>query len=363
MNQIKLFALLGMMMTLAVATTSAVRAAPDQPIILGYYSNSGAKHVSPQNVKYQYFNYICRAFFTTDTEGKMSYDTAFDHEQFVATAHKNGTNVLLSLGGGGNGDLFGQMVTNDKARQRYVQEVLAFAQKYHYDGVDIDWEFPKSGQQAVLMQLVKELHGAFKAWRDDTLITIAVPAGYWSVPYDIAPQLMPYIDFWNIMTYDFHGPWSTHAGLLSALFPTTDQPADCGKKNMEYSLNYWLQRGVPKEKILLGIPGYGYGFATKAWGTKTGEKPKYNSLGYRQILPLLDTGWVKHWDDQAKVPWLELPGENQRITYEDPQSVRLKAQWAKEQGIAGVFFWEISQDYLNGDHYLVREAARVLKQK
>ena len=44
------------------------------------------------------------------------------------------------------------------------------------------------------------------------------------------------------------------------------------------SLNYWLQRGVPKENILMGIPCYGRGFATKSWGTKTDEKPLYNAM-------------------------------------------------------------------------------------
>ena len=293
----------------------------------------------------------------------MSYDTDFDYQQFVTNAHQNGTKVLLGLSGGGNGEPFGKMVSNDQARHRYLQQVIAFAKQYNFDGVDIDWEFPEHGQEALLVQLVKELHSALKAWRSDAVITIAVPASYWSVSYAVAPQLMPYIDYWNIMTYDFHGPWSKHAGLLSALFPTASDPVDGDKGNLQYSLNYWLKNGIPKERILLGIPSYGYGFSTKAWGTKTEEKPMYNSLGYRQIAPLLDAGWVKHWDDQAKVPWLELPGTDQRITYESPESVRLKAEWAKEQGIGGVFFWEISQDYLNGDNYLVREAWKVMRQE
>jgi chitinase len=359
----KTFFFLATMMVCAVYILSPLRAAPSQPVILGYYSSWGAKYLPPQKVQYKYFNYLTQAFLTTDAQGKMSHDAEFDNQQFVTSAHQNGTKVLLSLGGSSNGKAFGEMAASDAARRRFLNEVLAFAKQYDYDGVDIDWEFPEKGQEALLVQFVKELHDALHAWRKDAVITIAVPAHYWSVPYSAAPQLIPYIDYWNIMTYDFHGPWSSHAGLLSALFPTASDPVDGNKTNLQYSLNYWLQRGVPKDHILMGIPCYGRGFATKAWGTKTDEKPLHEELAYRQILPLLDAGWIKHWDNEAKVPWLELPGTDQRITYEDPQSVQLKAQWAKEQGVAGIFFWEISQDYLNGDNYLVRAAWKAINKE
>lgn len=347
---------------LTIIFLSSLSAASAQPVILGYYPTWRAKYLPPADMQYKYFNYLTQAFFPTDAQGKMGNDAKFDNAAFVTTAHANGTKVLLSLGGGSNGKAFGEMAANDTARKQYLGEVLAFAKQYNYDGVDIDWEFPKKGQDALLVQFVKELHSALQSWRKDAVITMAVPAAYWSGQYFDVPKLVPYIDYWNIMSYDFHGSWG-HTGFLSPLYPTSSDPVDGDKYNLQYSLNYWLQRGVPKANILMGIPAYGRGFATKSWGTKTDEKPLYNAITYRQILPLLDVGWEKHWDDVAKVPWLSLPGTDQRISYEDPQSVQLKAQWAKDQGLGGVFFWEISQDYLNGDNYLAREAWKVLGNK
>jgi len=336
--------------------------AASSPVILGYYPSWRTGYLPPADVQYKYFNYLTQAFFPTDAQGKMGNDAKFDNAAFVTAAHANGTKVLLSLGGGSNGKAFGEMAASDAARHRYLREVVDFAKQYNYDGVDIDWEFPKKGQEALLVQFVKELHGALQTWRKDAVITMAVPAAYWSGQYFDVPKLVPYINYWNVMSYDFHGSWG-HAGFLSPLYPTSSDPVDGDKYNLQYSLNYWLQRGVPKANILMGIPAYGRAFATKAWGTKTDEKPPYNAITYRQILPLLDAGWEKHWDDEAKVPWIELPGTDYRISYENPHSVQLKAQWAKEQGIAGVFFWEISQDYLNGDNYLAREAWKTLKNK
>jgi len=345
---------------LYAAPTTSTNIQKSSPVILGYYPSWRAKYLPPTNVQYKYFNYITQAFFPTDAGGKMGNDATFDNAAFVAAAHQNGTKVLLSLGGGSNGKAFGEMAANDAARQRYLREVIDFAKQYNYDGVDIDWEFPKKGQEALLVQFVKELHNALQTWRKDAVLTMAVPAAYWSGQYFDVPKLVPYIDYWNIMSYDFHGSWG-HAGFLSPLYPTSNDPVDGDKYNLQYSLNYWLQRGVPKANILMGIPCYGRAFATKSWGTKTDEKPMYNAITYRQILPLLDAGWEKHWDDEARVPWIGLPGTDQRISYEDPQSVRLKAQWAKNQGIGGVFFWEISQDYLNGDNYLVGAAWQAMK--
>lgn len=351
-----------LLLTCLISMVLPLHADPIKPVILGYYPSWQAKHLPPDQVQYKYFNYVTQAFLSTDAQGEMSADAKFPNQQFVASAHQNGTKVLISLGGGSNGKAFGEMAASDAARHRYLDAVLEFAKTYDYDGVDIDWEFPIKGQDALLVQFVKELHSALKAWRKDAVITIAVPAVYWSGQYFDVPQLVPYIDYWNIMTYDFHGAWG-HAGYLSPLFPTSSDPVDGDKYNLQYSLNYWEQRGVPKANILVGIPCYGRGFATKAWGTKTDETPLYKALSYGQILPLLDAGWEKHWDDEAKVPWLGLPGTDQRISYEDPQSVQAKAQWAKEQGLGGVFFWEISQDYLNGDNYLVRAAWQAMNNK
>jgi chitinase len=361
-NYLALALLLFFTLPLYADSTTPANVAKPSPVILGYYPSWRAKYLPPADVQYKYFNYVTQAFLPTSADGKLGYSKDFDNAQFVKSAHENGTKVLLSLGGGSNGKAFGEMAANDAARHRYLREVLDFAKRYNYDGVDIDWEFPKKEQEALLVQFVKELHSALQAWRKDTIITMAVPAVYWSGQYFDVPKLVPYIDYWNVMSYDFHGSWG-HAGFLSALFPTSSDPVDGDKYNLQYSLNYWLQRGVPKANILMGIPAYGRAFATKSWGTKTDEKPPYNAITYRQILPLLDAGWEKHWDDEAKVPWIELPGTDYRISYEDPHSVQLKAQWAKDQGIGGVFFWEISQDYLNGDNYLAREAWEVLGNK
>lgn len=332
-----------------------------QQVILGYYPSWRAEYLPPHKVQYQYFNYLTQAFLPANAKGKLGYSDKFPNQQFVEAAHQEGTKVLLSLGGGSNDKGFAAMAANAAARHRYIQEVVAFAKLYNYDGVDIDWESPKKGQESLLVEFVRELHGALKTWRKDAVITIAVPAAHWSGRYFDVPKLVPYIDYWNIMTYDFHGSWG-HAGFLSPLFPTSSDPVDGDVYNLQYSLNYWVQRGVPKAKVLMGIPCYGRSFATKAWGTNSSEKPLYNALAYRQILPLLDAGWEKHWDEEAKVPWISLPGTDQRISYEDPASVREKTKWAKTQGVAGVFFWEITQDYLNGDNYLIREARKVMDQ-
>src|SRR5690606_12906224 len=123
------------------ADSPTASTAGSSPIILGYYPSWRSGYLPPAEVQYKYFNYLTQAFFPTDAQGKLGNSAKFDNATFVEAAHANGTKVLLSLGGGSNGKAFAEMAVNDAARKRYLDEVLAFAKQYRYDGVDIDWEF------------------------------------------------------------------------------------------------------------------------------------------------------------------------------------------------------------------------------
>ena len=68
--------------------------------------------------------------------------------------------------------------------------------------------------------------------------------------------------------------------------------------------------------------------------------------GYRVIAEtfLKTPAYVRHWDDVAKVPWLYNAEKKEWITYEDPQSMRLKGEYIVAQKLAGAMFWELSND-------------------
>ncbi|MFL6280670.1 MAG: glycosyl hydrolase family 18 protein, partial [Vicinamibacterales bacterium] len=106
-------------------------------------------------------------------------------------------------------------------------------------------------------------------------------------------------------------------------------------------------KGVPRTKLVVGMPFYGRGWSgidsPGPWNTGTGS---IQVGGYRAIAAnqLQSSGFVRHWDDVAMVPWLYNADTKEWITYEDAQSMRIKAHYVVEQGLAGAMFWELSND-------------------
>jgi len=118
----------------------------------------------------------------------------------------------------------------------------------------------------------------------------------------------------------------------------------------------YLAAGVPPQKLVLGVPFYGKAFGDvknvnnglfQPHDHKTHRTPDGDEFTYRTIATKLigsDPSIQRFWHDTAKVPWLYDAKNQLMITYDDPQSLRLKAQYARDHHLAGVMFWELSQD-------------------
>jgi chitinase len=106
-------------------------------------------------------------------------------------------------------------------------------------------------------------------------------------------------------------------------------------------------KGMPRSKLVAGVPFYGRGWhgveSATVWSAGT---ERLQVGGYRTIAEtfLKSPEYVRYWDDVAKVPWLYSAEKKEWITYEDPQSMRLKGEYVVDQGLAGAMFWELSND-------------------
>ena len=128
------------------------------------------------------------------------------------------------------------------------------------------------------------------------------------------------------MTYDFHSG-GTRAGFNSALY-NHDDPSN-PRLNLHDAVQAIATKGIPRTKLVAGVPFYGRGWrgveSSQAWNTGTGT---LQVGGYSVIAEtfLKAPGYVRYWDDVAKVPWLYNADKKEWITYEDPQSMRLKGR-------------------------------------
>jgi chitinase len=242
---------------------------------------------------------------------------------------------------------FSKVAAVPEARAKFVQNLKEFVFKYLYDGVDIDWEVPQ-GQPDVAnnVLLMQALRDALPT--PQYLLSMATPSepGHWG-EYDFT-HLTPILDFYNVMTYDYHGPWTNHAGHNSPLFSNDSDPGHDG--SIDDSINLYLNKlGVPPEKINLGTAFYAYEFPASHLHDPCNCEKSTSSHEYGEyVKPRIGKdGWVQSFDPVAMAPYLVRGGPASGfITYDDPDSTGRKVEYALElRNLGGVFMWELSGDY------------------
>jgi chitinase len=152
--------------------------------------------------------------------------------------------------------------------------------------------------------------------------------------------IAPLVDEVGVMNYDYAGPWSQTTGLLAPLFsPDPQHP-----QSIEHSIASYEAAGVPREKLLMGLPFYGYSWTdVKAanGGLFQSGHPINEDRPYNHIQSVA-SNFAIYRDERSQAPWL-FDGRT-FWTYEDPTSVRFKASYASHQRLGGIMIWELSGD-------------------
>lgn len=268
------------------------------------------------------------------------------------------TKIVVSIGGWG-ADGFSQMARTAEGRAAFIESVMEFVDEHKLDGVDMDWEYPVSGGEiahhdsdkdnfTLLMKELREALDQRKAYDGgEMLLTFAAAASgsYWRRSVDVA-AVMPYVDYVNLMTYDFAGSWSHSTGHHTNISaPKSDGRYEysCGMSAVESA----IQAGVPASKIVLGAASYGKLFMAVSSSRNHGLGQDYiggcTDIRLNDIVDLVGAGnYVRYWDSQAKAPYL-FDGKN-LITYDDAESIGHKVQYITNKGLAGIMYWEYAGD-------------------
>jgi chitinase len=320
------------------------------------------------DIDFGLYTHLCHAFLVADGEGNVRRQRNVPSRELTSNAHKSGVKVILSLGGWGWDRQFASIASKPEAEYRYLKSVIAIVDEYDYDGIDLDWEYPDTvdeivGFERLTRRLRKELDavGDRKKW--PMVLTMAASANPGTLKWLGKDFLLETMDWLNVMTYDFTGDWTNYAGHHSPLFASSKQPGGAGR-SVESTMKYLIEdRGIPAERLTLGIPLYGRGFdvkepyASTQGATKNRRVPSEGN--YSSIRRLLERGgWTRQWDNETKNPWLLKADHSAVIGYDDAESVAIKTEWAMKKGLRGVFFWQVAADRLPDGTNPLQESAR-----
>ncbi len=209
-----------------------------------------------------------------------------------------------------------------------------------FDGIDVDWEYPHEEDAANFVALLQEIRRQMDAVRPGLTLSIAVghsPRMYEGTDMGVIGGL---VDQVGLMMYDFTGPWSQTTGFIAPLLPTSGHRGG----TVDGSVSAYLEAGVPATKILMGMPFYGYGWRQvsadhdglfQEGQSIRGDRP------YSYIEGLVSKSTV-YRDPDSAAPWL-FDGDN-FWTYEDAVSIKRKADYTLERGLAGLMIWELGED-------------------
>lgn len=230
-----------------------------------------------------------------------------------------------------------------------------------FDGIDLDWEYPSAcgltcgtpEESANFTALLAEFRRQLNAVRPGLLLTIAAGAGVDKIRVTDPGTYSQYLDYINVMTYDFHGTWDSRTNHHSPLFDSPSDPRTGDQKlyNSNDAMEAFLTRGVPASKLNLGIGFYGRGWTGVANANnglyQTGSAaPGTYEAGNEDYKVLKDRPGTVYTDANARATW-KYDG-NTFWSYDTPAMVTEKMNYVKAQNLGGAFFWEFSGDDASG---------------
>ena len=360
--------------------------------VVGYYAGwqwyDRNKLMNPKSLPYAKYSILNYAFFQPQPDGRIKisdpwgdknqllgpinwatapagYDTQYDFgnpnyhlsgQRLSDYAHKGGCKLLASIGGWTYSANFPGIGASAAYRANFAGDCVRMVELYGMDGVDVDWEYPtgateKQNFTLLLRQVRDSLNALESRLGRKLMLTIAVgaaPARMLDVDWG---PVIALVDIVNLMSYDYYGSWDKFNSHNAPLYPVTAgaQPGfSCSE-----SVNNILAKGVPANKLTMGVAFYGRSQTSTAkpsiYQASTGNADlvtfaadEGTPMYYNVLKAMPDFDYF--WDSAAAVPYLIGKQKNTFVSFDNEKSMEQKAMFVNAKNLRGVIIWEISGD-------------------
>jgi chitinase len=263
--------------------------------------------------------------------------------------------ILLSLGGWGGCKTCSEVFSTDSGRQEFSTSVLALTDYFQTDGIDIDWEFPalaaypehpfKVEDKINFTSLVQSLRKTLGKSNEISVICAGV-SPFLEGSLDL-PDIVPYVDRINLMSYDLIGSKTHFTGHHTSLYSTSWQVASA-----DNAVRYLDSLKIPHQKIAIGSAFY----ARQYLVTENHDHGLHQPAEFQKFVTMKELrknytdgrGYITYWDPEAKAAYKYNDRKKIYLTYDDERSVAAKVKYVKEKGLNGIFFWELRLDKAKG---------------
>lgn len=315
---------------------------------------------------------------------------------FVAAAKQNNVFPVLTIGGWDGSIYFSSSISTSSNRTTFVQSIVSMVNKYGFQGVEFDWEYPGSTNglscntespqdTANLLLMLQELKTALPS----VSLSAATPVKPWNDatgnPSTDLTSFTKVLDYVEIMNYDVYG--DTFSKVVGPNSPLDDSCAAAADQtgSATSAVKLWTAAGFSAKQIVLGVPSYGHGYSISqtaaVQGNTLASYPSFNTNnpvtgdswdaagpdacgisqpasgdfnfwgliagGFLNEDGSVASGMTSRFDNCSQTPYVYNPNTQVMVAYDNAQSFTAKGNFIKQAGLAGFALWEMGGDYNN----------------
>ncbi|CAL2046219.1 unnamed protein product [Caenorhabditis brenneri] len=329
------------------------------PRVVAYYPGNGRRTITPRQLSH--LTHVIFESMVISEDGFLSFKNEHAERRFldlkrIIESGNGKVKLMVSIEEEGVEFGFSKVSANARKRQTFFDSVSNQLANLQLDGLDLNWRFPYREDLENQVKLIKELREHLDRLSDQNgrqnsyIISIVAPALGQINNNQIGENLenlLEFVDFVNVMSFDYSIFYRNHTGPSAPLFSFEGSPS------VNNTLSYYSRSQGSSRKLNLGVAFHG-----TYWNNANGPVRRENwrsistpkgyvergQIAYRNIER---EGWTKStgsWDEESKTPYI-LDQENKRfLSFENKRSLKKKMNFARKKNLGGVSIWSLEMD-------------------